>query len=260
MSRILITGTSKGLGRATAIELTRRGHEVIATARNADALHNLDVAKKLQLDVTSEASVNAAVAAAGPIDVLINNAAEISRGPVESVPLAEVKRLYEINFFGAWRMIQAVAPQLRAKRSGTILNVSSVVARASFPLNAAYSSTKWALEAISESLRVELGHFGVRVILVEPGQIGTGALDNPPKFFSENDPYLPLASQMWQTPREQMTPPEAIARTLADALEADGDQFRFPAGEDAKALLGARQQQNDAAFEQTIRGALRLDW
>lgn len=260
MSRILITGTSKGLGRATAAELTRRGHEVIATARNVETLRELEVAKKLPLDVTSQTSVTAAIAAAGPIDVLINNAAEIALGPAESIPLAEVQRLYEINVFGTWRMIQAVAPQLRAQKSGTIVNVSSVVGRMSFPLNAAYSSTKWAVEALSESLRLELGHFGVRVILVEPGQIGTGALDDPRKHFSENDPYLPLAAQLKRVPREQMTPPAVIANAIADAIEHGGSQFRFPAGKDAEALIGARLNQDDAKFDQTFRGALKIDW
>ena len=259
MARILITGSSKGLGRATAIELASRGHEVIATARNVDTLQDLDVAQRLALDVTSDDSVARAVEAAGTIDVLLNNAAEIVVAPLESVPFSEVRRLYEINVFGSLRMIQAVAPQMRERQSGTIVNLSSIVGRVSFPLTGIYSSTKWAIEALSESLRIELGHFGVRVIVIEPGQIGTGALDAPRAYFQENNPYAALAARP-RTPREQMTPPDAIARAIADAIESSGDQFRFRAGKDAEALLSARAKLDDHAFEKSFREMLKLDW
>ena len=109
MSRILITGCSKGLGGATAIELARRGHEVIATARNPETLIDLPAAARLSLDVTDSESVHGVAEAAGTVDVLVNNAAEIAIGPLESIPFAEVRRLYEINVFGTLRMIQAFA-------------------------------------------------------------------------------------------------------------------------------------------------------
>lgn len=256
MSRILITGSSKGLGRATALELARRGHEVIATARRAQTLADLPVAQRLELDVTSDASVRRAVEAAGRVDVLINNAADIVVAPLESVPFEEVRNLYETNVFGALRMIQAFTPAMRERRAGTVVNISSVVGRMSLPLTGIYCSTKWALEALSESLRLELGHFGVRVVVVEPGQIGTGALDDPRAHFGKEDPYLPLRRP--SIPREQLTPPEVIARTIADAVEAPGQKFRWPAGADAEALLAARAKLDDAAFDTALRSALKL--
>src|SRR5262249_33083469 len=219
MSRIFITGCSKGLGRATAIELARRGHEVIATARNPQTLSDLPAAARLALDVTDEDSVRRAVREAGCVDVLVNNAAEIAFAPIESFPLEEARRLYDINFFGVLRMIQAVMPAMRERRAGVVVNVSSAAGRVSRPLNGIYSSTKWALEAVSESLRVEVGHFGVHVVLVEPGMIGTGALDAPRSYYRRDDPYLPLAAAPALPPREAMTPTERIARVRAGAAQ-----------------------------------------
>ena len=179
MSRILITGCSKGLGRATALELSRRGHEVVATARRPESLASLPVAARLALDVRDAASVRRAAAEAGRVDVLVNNAGEIAVGPLESIPFDEIQKLYDINVFGTLRTIQAFAPAMRERGSGTIVNISSVVGRLALPLTGIYASTKWAIEALSEALRIELGHFGVKVVVIEPGQVGTGALDAP---------------------------------------------------------------------------------
>jgi NAD(P)-dependent dehydrogenase (short-subunit alcohol dehydrogenase family) len=223
-------------------------------------LADLPVAARLALDVTSDASVRAAVEQVGRVDVLINNAAEIAIGPVESIPLEEVRRLYEINVFGALRMIHAVVPAMRERRAGTVVNVSSPVGRIAFPLNSAYASTKWALESLSESLRLEAGHFGVRVVLVEPGAIGTGALDAPRTYLREDDPYPPLAASRKRPPREQLTSPEAVARVVADAAESPERQFRWPVGPDAEALLAQRAKLDDAAFDRALRTALNLDW
>src|SRR5262245_13882384 len=259
MSRILITGCSKGLGRATAIELARRGHEVIATARNPETLVDLPAAARLALDVTDVESVRGVAETAGTVDVLVNNAAEIAIGPLESIPFAEIRRLYDINVFGTLHMIQAFAPGMRARRAGTIVNVSSMVGRAALPLTGIYCSTKWAIEGLSESLRIELGHFGVHVIVVEPGRIGTGALDAPRSYFGANDPYLPLAGSK-QPLRSELTPPAEIARTIAEAIEAPGRQFRWPAGTDAEKLLAARATLDDVAFDAVLRSAMRIEW
>src|SRR5437016_5041996 len=165
MTRVLITGCSSGIGRASAIELTKRGFEVIATARKPETLDDLDVADKLALDVTDDASIAAAVKAAGQIDILINNAGFGVGGPIEKVPVSEVKRLYDTNVFGCVRMIQAVVPQMRERGSGTVVNVSSVAGRTASPLGGYYSSSKFALEAISEALHFEVGHFVILVIV-----------------------------------------------------------------------------------------------
>src|SRR5581483_10227219 len=146
MARALITGCSTGIGRATAVELTKRGFEVVATARRPETLDDLDVAERLRLDV---------------VDVLVNNAGFEVSGPLERVPVDEVKRMFETNVFGALRMIQAVLPSMREKGGGTIVNVSSVAGRAVAPLGGAYSASKWALEALSEGLHIEMRHFNI---------------------------------------------------------------------------------------------------
>src|SRR4051794_17931133 len=156
--RVLITGCSTGIGRAAAEELTSRGHHVIATARRPETLADLDVAERLALDVDSDDSVAAALAAAGEFDVLVNNAGFGVGGPVEKVPLAEVRRMFETNVFGAVRMMQGVLPAMRERGQGTVVNVTSVAGVAVSPLSAFYSATKFALEAITEAARLELGH------------------------------------------------------------------------------------------------------
>jgi NAD(P)-dependent dehydrogenase (short-subunit alcohol dehydrogenase family) len=251
MSRILITGSSKGLGRATAQELTRRGHHVIATARKVEALADLDVAQRLTLDVTDLASVQRAKEAAGQVDVLLNNAGEIFEASIESSPIDEIRRLYDINVFGMLRTIQAFVPQMRERRAGTIVNLSSVVGRVALPLTGIYCSTKWAIEGLSETLRRELEEFGVRVVVIEPGAIGTGALDAPLSYLTPNDPYRNL--KRLRAPREQLTPPSEIARVIADAVEHPEQKFRWIAGADAEGLLSARAKLDDAAFHQFLR-------
>jgi NADP-dependent 3-hydroxy acid dehydrogenase YdfG len=251
MANILITGASKGLGKATAIELARRGHHVIATARNPQALAELAVAQRLTLDVTDPTSIAQAREQAGRVDVLINNAAEIIEAPVETSPMDEVQKLYDINFFGTLRTIQAFLPAMRERRSGTIVNVSSVAGRMGLVLGGIYGSTKWAIEGLSEVLRAEVEQFDVDVVLIEPGMIGTGALDAPRNYLAHNDPYSALLRQ--RPPRDQMTSPAVVARAIADAVENPKKQFRWVVGEDAETLLAARAKLDDAAFHALLR-------
>src|SRR5436190_8027340 len=126
MARVLVTGCSTGIGRASAVELTKRGHEVVATARKPESIADLDVAATLALDVDSEESVRAAIEAAGAVDVLVNNAGFEISGPVELMPIDEVKAMFETNFFGTLRMIQGVLPHMREQERGVIVNVSSL--------------------------------------------------------------------------------------------------------------------------------------
>lgn len=186
MAIALITGTSTGIGLATAVTLARGGHTVIATMRNpqggAAEIRRIAEAEKLpitvlSMDVDDDASVRESVAQAlaqsGRIDVLVNNAGVAVHGSVEELPLAEFRRAMETNFFGALRCIQAVVPGMRERRHGCIVNVSSVAGRFSAAPQAAYSASKWALEAASEALAQEMKAFGVRVAIVEPGIIAT---------------------------------------------------------------------------------------
>ena len=140
----------------------KRGHEVVATARRPEVLEDLDVTMRLALDVTSDASVAAAVAAAGEVDILVNNAGIGVGGPVEQVPLAHAQAMFETNVWGPARMVQALAPGMRARSRGAIVNVTSLAGRAVAPLQGYYAASKWALEALSEAMDSELRHWGIR--------------------------------------------------------------------------------------------------
>src|SRR5689334_227204 len=177
-----ITGASSGLGRAFADYTVGEGHSVVATARQVTALDGLaasapDRVLALPLDVTRPADAEAAVAAAlgrfGRIDVLINNAGYGAVGAFEETSDAELRALMETNFFGAMNVTRAVLPTLRAQKSGAIVNISSLGGQLSFPGFSAYSATKFALEGISEALAKEMAPFGVKVLIVEPGQFRT---------------------------------------------------------------------------------------
>jgi len=238
MSSILITGASKGIGRATAAELARRGHRVIATARDPRALSGLDVDQRLRLDVTDQASVDAAVAQAGEIDVLISNAGVIFRAAVEASPAAEIERLYALNTVGAIRVTQAVLPQMRERRQGRLLFVSSVGGRTVFPGNAAYAATKWALEAFGEALAMEVAGFGIDVTLAEPGPVSTGALDDPLAYRLPNDPYAALSATGGIT--GEMSSPDEVAVAIANLVEQPTVPLRAPVGAIAERVIAAR--------------------
>ncbi len=174
---VLITGCSSGIGRCLAEQLSQSGHIVVATARCVEMLKDLPVALKLPLDVTHPDSVTLAVASTirqfGRIDVLINNAGYTMLGALEEVSDEETWQVFDVNVFGALRMIRAVIPQMRKQGTGSILNISSIAGRLSTPVNGTYSATKFALEALSDALRLELEPFGIRVVVVEPGAIQT---------------------------------------------------------------------------------------
>jgi NAD(P)-dependent dehydrogenase (short-subunit alcohol dehydrogenase family) len=239
MVRVLVTGASKGIGRATVQELAARGHRVAATARNAQTLDDLPADIRLSLDVTDQASVDRAVAAAGPVDVLISNAGETARGPVETTPLAEVNHLFQLNTLGALRVTQAVLPRMRARGGGRLLFVSSILGRLTIPLSGAYAASKWALEAIAETLAVEAGHFGIKVAVLEPGGVSSGALDRPRTYLADNDPYRPLAAQLAGV-RGNLITVQEVAAAIADTVEHPDPPFRIPVGAPAEKVLAAR--------------------
>jgi NAD(P)-dependent dehydrogenase (short-subunit alcohol dehydrogenase family) len=172
---VLITGCSSGIGQAAALALHEAGRTVVATARNPATLSGLANRglRTLALDVTDEASMRAAVDAAGPIDVLVNNAGYGLYGTVEQLPMAEIRRQFETNFFGLVRLTQLVLPGMRAAGGGRILNVSSMGGRATLPGGAFYHASKYAVEALSDALRMEVARFGIHVVLIEPGPVRT---------------------------------------------------------------------------------------
>jgi NAD(P)-dependent dehydrogenase (short-subunit alcohol dehydrogenase family) len=235
MADVLVTGAAKGLGRATVHELVRRGHRVIAAARSLKALDDLAgnaAIQRLALDVTDDASVRRAQRAVGHVDALINNALETFAAPIETSPLDEVRRLYDINVFGALRMIQAFAPAMRARGAGMIVNVSASIGRATASPTGVYTSTKRALEGLSEALHMELERCGVRVVLIELGR-SQPMLDAAAAAGSIVQPTLRPREQP-RALHERVTAPELIARTIADAMESPQPKFRWVAGEDAQ--------------------------
>src|SRR5690349_16010834 len=223
MARVLITGCSTGIGRATAIEATKRGHDVVATARKVDALDDLDVAGKLRLDVDDDASVRDAVAAAGAVDVLVNNAGWEISAPVEVGPIDVVRAMFETNYFGALRMVQAVVPQMRERGAGVIVNVTSLAGRVAPPMGGFYAGTKFALEALSEAMHYELRHFGIRTVIVEPGVIETNFSNNVRHYGKDRAPYDELDRQ-WEGATDKLRTGDApgadlVAATIVDAID-----------------------------------------
>jgi NAD(P)-dependent dehydrogenase (short-subunit alcohol dehydrogenase family) len=240
MPSVLITGASKGIGRATATEFARRGYRVVATARDPKTLSDLPVDQRLQLDVTDQASVDAAVAAAGEVDVLVSNAGVIFVAAVEASPISEIERTFSQNTSGAIRVAQALLPQMRERRSGRLLFVSSALGRFVVSGNAAYASSKWALEALVETLAIETGQFGLKTTLVEPGFVSSGALDNPLVYTLPDNPYAGTLATDNAGGGGTITP-EVVASAIADAAELDDPPLRVPVGETAKYVLSARK-------------------
>ncbi|MGJ7609137.1 SDR family oxidoreductase [Variovorax sp. LT1R20] len=243
MKTVLITGCSSGYGLETARHFLAQGWYVVATMRTprAELLPRSEHLRVLPLDVTKPESIAAALEAAGPIDVLVNNAGLGLFGAFEVTPMATVREIFETNTFGMMAMTQAVLPQFRQRRSGLVINVTSTVTLAPMPLVAAYTASKTAIEGFTESLAFELEPFGVRVKLVEPGY-------GPSTRFTANgaermqglipEAYAPLAQSIFAT----LGNPSAVT-TEADVAEAvwraanDPDaKLRYPAGADAVAL------------------------
>jgi NAD(P)-dependent dehydrogenase (short-subunit alcohol dehydrogenase family) len=262
--RVLITGCSSGFGRCAAIELAQRGHAVVATARRVETLADLEVDQKLSLDVDREESVRAAVAQAGEIDALVNNAGWGANGPIEKVPLEDVRRMFETNFFGAARMIQAIVPGMRARQRGVVVNVTSLAGRVAPPLSGFYSATKFALEALSEALHLELGHFGIRVAIIEPGYVESSFQDNSTSHGVDESPYDEL-HRSWSGSDETLLggkrpEPEFVGVAIADAVEGKRMDLRWPVGKDAELVTRARASMDDVAFEAAMRSMLKLEW
>lgn len=272
----LITGCSAGgIGHSLATLLAGKGYGVLATVRNPakaealedDAKSNGWDLKVLELDVRDDASVKAAVAEAGHVDILVNNAGFEVWGPVEEMTVDIIKDQYETNVYGPLRTILAIAPQMRNRGAGVIVNVSSIVGVTAAPLNGIYSSSKWALEALTEALHFELGHFGVRTHLIEPGGVATSFSANRRLVGAaagKESPYTPLVAE-WEKAGERLNPggtatkPEDVAAVILDAIET-GDKFRYPVGQDANLIITARKAMSFEQFEAAMRAQLQLTW
>ncbi len=256
MARVLITGTSRGIGRATAIALAASGHDVLATARDLSTLDDVPAALKLRLDVTDQDSVEAAVAQAGRVDVLISNAGATVRAPLESIPLDALRELFELNTFGALRVAQAVLPQMRERGSGQLIFMSSIQGRLVIPLIGAYGATKQALEAFAEAIAIEAGHFGVSVHVMQPPAVASGGAERAKVYLDEDSPYRPLLDKLGPFRSAPVSVKEVAAAVAATIDEGGTAPFRIPVGPSAATTLAAHKKApDDAPFL-----AAPLDW
>jgi NAD(P)-dependent dehydrogenase (short-subunit alcohol dehydrogenase family) len=232
MARILVTGATRGLGRALVDELSRRDHQVVATGRRLEDMADLPASQRLVLDLTDPVSIDQAMADAGKLEVVINNAAMTVSGPVEAVPATLVEQVLATNVLGPLRVMQAVLPTMRAQGGGRILNISSPAGRFAPPLEGVYSASKAALEMLSEAIRFEAGHFGVQVTIVQPGTIDTELTEREQKF--ELPEYAPLVKQYadrFAGYRQRRAPSaEHIASEIADLLDRGRLPLRVPVG------------------------------
>lgn len=224
--KILITGCSSGIGRATAIFLARQGMSVLATARRLESLEGLKNYANImlaQLDVTSEEQCQKVVEEAGVLTGLINNAGYGMMGPMEEVAKHGLREQFETNFFGLARLCTLVLPQMRTRGSGLIVNVGSIMGKLTSPMCGAYCASKYALEAFSDTLRVEVAPFGVKVVLIEPGPIDTKfkanvELKSLELLQDEKSPYFEMARKALRFYQHQGWPgasPDRVARTIA---------------------------------------------
>jgi NAD(P)-dependent dehydrogenase (short-subunit alcohol dehydrogenase family) len=258
MAVIFITGTSSGIGLATAVAFGRAGQDVYASMRNPNRAPELAsiVAKEklpiklLPMDVDDDVSVGKTVAGvladSGRIDVLVNNAGIAVTGPVEELPLADFRRVMETNYFGALRCIQAVFPSMRERRSGYIINVSSIQGRMSVPSYAAYAASKWALEAASEALAQEAKSFGIKVSIVEPGMIATSVWDKRRDIpanthYRQERRIQALVNALLKQPVSAFV----VADKIVEIVQSKTWKLRHTVGPDAEPTLQYRASMSD---------------
>jgi NAD(P)-dependent dehydrogenase (short-subunit alcohol dehydrogenase family) len=260
MGVAVVTGTSTGIGLASALTLARGGHTVFAGMRNLDRggdLRKVISKEKLpirvvQLDVDQDTSVENAfkdiLKEAGHVDALVNNAGISGGGPVELIPIGVFRQIMETNFFGALRCIKAVVPSMREKKSGCIVNITSVAGQFGMSPQGPYAASKWALEGLTECLAQELRPFNVRVAMVEPGVIETPMTTKPRPMPPADNPYFPNIRRMvayFTASLENPTSPYEVAKTVHDIVDGRSTRLRNPTGKDGAKLLEWRKSKTD---------------
>jgi NAD(P)-dependent dehydrogenase (short-subunit alcohol dehydrogenase family) len=241
----LVTGASSGIGRATALELAARGHRVLAAARRAEKLDDLAQADQhitaLQLDVTDAAAVSAAalrvdeLTAGHGVDVLVNAAGYALLGPVHGLSSEAIEHQFATNVLGPLNVTRAMLPNMRERHNGRIINISSVLGRFSLPGLGAYSASKYALEALSDALRIELAPYGVSVVLIEPAWVATniadGSLQQTLPFAAaingDADQFSKAGAYVADQLAHNSITPETVARQIATAAEATHPRTRY---------------------------------
>lgn len=263
---ILITGTSSGIGKATAKCLLKDGHIIYGASRGIEQMRDLEAegASVFEMDITKSDDithvVNTLIEREGRIDVLFNNAGYGAYGAVEDVSVDEARQQFEVNLFGLAELTKLVIPHMREQGSGRIINTSSMGGKIYMPLGAWYHASKHALEGWSDALRFELAQFGIDVVIIEPGIIDTNFTDGMVKPMLERSgsgPYGKLANAMAESTEHaydhNSSPPDVIAKMVAKAIEARKPKTRYVAGRLARPLLFIRKYLGDRVFDWLLR-------
>ena len=270
----VVTGSSSGMGLETSLALARNRFYTYATMRNIEgggAKQLADIAKNenlslevIQLDVNNDKSVTDAINRIAEeknrIDVVVNNAGYDLMGALEESSMDEIKAQ-----FGAIRVMQAVIPMMRKQRAGIIVNTTSLGGRISFPLNSPYHATKFALEGLSESIQYELEPFGIKVIVIEPGGVGSNFMKNLKMASKTSDPSSSPYRSMQSSISEYFNQwlqnaihPSEVAKVILQAVTSDNPDFRYVVGKDAVMTLEARRSMSDREFQESIKKQINL--
>ena len=267
----LVTGASSGMGKVIARRLIQDGYQVYAAARSVEKMNDLAQlgARPLRMDISRDedilAAVDTIVSQTGGVDVLVNNAGFGLYGPIEEIGIDEARYQFEVNVFGAARLTQLLLPAMRARRSGYIINITSIGGKIYTPLGAWYHATKHALEGWSDCLRLEVAEFGIKVVIVEPGLIETGFGDvvsgNIVKR-SANGPYARLVENVAKSVKNAYgngrgSDPKVIADVVARAVKSPHPRTRYAAGKYARMLIGMRVWLGDRLFDRIILSQTR---
>lgn len=268
-----ITGCSTGFGRLLAERVHQEGDAVVATARSAQALHDLgrdDESRilRMSVDVRDDSQIKAAVTKTierfGAIDILVNNAGYGYFATQEEGEMEEIRAMFDTNVFGLIAVTQGVLPHMRERRRGTIVNLSSIAGRMTTPRGGFYQASKWAVEALSESLHLEVAGFGIRVIVIEPGSYETDFGPRSARLGAgESDPASPYAElrERWKAnaaasifvPRQN---PVEVVDSIFDAVNSSVPFARLPVGKDASSLITRRADMGQAEFIEWLREVL----
>jgi NAD(P)-dependent dehydrogenase (short-subunit alcohol dehydrogenase family) len=274
----LVTGSSTGIGFDTSLALARNGFYTYATMRNLqDSNKILDISKKeqlplevLHLDVNDDKSILESINKINEknkrIDVLVNNAGYALAGPLEGTSIDEIRAQFETNFFGAIKVMQSVIPIMRNQRSGRIVNITSMGGRVAVPLDSLYHGTKFALEGVSECIRYELGTFGIRIILVEPGAVGSNFWKNLKMTSVSQNPHSPYrqildnVSKVFSKMTENVIHPSEVSKVVVNAVTSDNPEFRYVVGKDANMIIDAKKNMSEREYEHFIKAQFNLKY
>ncbi|MCE5289629.1 MAG: SDR family oxidoreductase [Nocardiaceae bacterium] len=260
----VVTGASSGIGKAVAEALVGQGYRVIGTSRQPDRLDEMVRVPGVEyraLDLTDKASIEALAAAAGPVDVLVNNAGESQSGPFEELPADAIERLFQLNVFGQVRLTQLLLPGMRERGYGRVVMVGSMLASFPLPYRSSYVASKAALKGFSDAARLELSPFGVWMTTVEPGSINTGISERRTKYVADDSPYLTEFNTVINTldKRESSGISAAeVAETVLEAINADQPKPLYARGSQSQVVFLLKRAAPAAIVERVMAKAFGL--